>query len=192
MGIDEENIFGEVDNKKKKEFFLNLKKTNTKSMMIGDGMNDILSLSEADFGISFNAASQLNLVAADIIFIKEDLRLIYILLKLSKLTFVFIWINIFWAFFYNICLLPITSGAFHSFWDVEMSPTLSSFSMLCLGVVLFARPRLYLHISDLRNVLGALAGLVIALGARLLDVGSSAVGRATLLLTASGSERAHR
>jgi Cu+-exporting ATPase len=131
LGISEENIFGEVDNKKKKEFFLNLKKTNTKSMMIGDGMNDILSLSEADFGISFNAASQLNLVAADIIFIKEDLRLIFILLKLSKLTFIFIWINIFWAFFYNICLLPITSGAFHSFWNVEMSPTLSSFSMLC-------------------------------------------------------------
>ena len=53
--------------------------------MIGDGINDILSLSEADFGISFNAASQLNMVAADIIFIKEDLGLIIILMKLTLL-----------------------------------------------------------------------------------------------------------
>ena len=100
-------------------------------MMIGDGINDILSLSEADFGISFNAASQLNMVASDIIFIKEDLGLIIILLKLSNLTFIFIWLNVFWAFFYNICLLPITAGVFFSFWDIQMSPTVSSFSMLC-------------------------------------------------------------
>ena len=54
-------------------------------------MNDILSLSEADFGISFNTNSQLNLIASDIIFIKEDLSLI---LRTDYLTiFLQLWGN---------------------------------------------------------------------------------------------------
>ena len=151
LGIREENIYGEVDNKRKKDFFLNLKNSNQKSIMIGDGINDILSLSEADFGISFNAASQLNMVAADIIFIKEDLGLIIILMKLSRLTFIFIWLNVFWAFFYNICLLPISAGVFISFWDLEMSPTLSSFSMLCSSLFIILSSNT-LRLFDLRII----------------------------------------
>ena len=151
LGIREENIYGDVDNKRKKDFFLNLKNSNQKSIMIGDGINDILSLSEADFGISFNAASQLNMVAADIIFIKEDLGLIIILMKLSRLTFIFIWLNVFWAFFYNICLLPISAGVFISFWDLEMSPTLSSFSMLCSSLFIILSSNT-LRLFDLRII----------------------------------------
>ena len=104
--------------------------------MIGDGVNDILSLSEADFGISFNSNSQLNLIASDIIFVKQDLRLILSLLKLSKLTYIFIWINLFWACIYNLSMLPIASGLFHFFWKVEITPTGSSFSMLCSSLLI--------------------------------------------------------
>lgn len=134
LGIDSEKCFGSVDNFTKKEILNQLKfescNRNGKVMMIGDGVNDILSLSEADFGISFNSNSQLNLIASDFIFVKQDLTLILSLLKLSKLTYVFIWINIFWASIYNICMLPIASGFLHFFWEVELSPAASSFSML--------------------------------------------------------------
>ena len=70
------------------------------------------------------------------IFVKKDLRLLLSLLKLSKLTSIFIWINLFWAFVYNLCMLPIASGVFHFFWEIEMSPTASSFSMLCSSLLI--------------------------------------------------------
>jgi Cu+-exporting ATPase len=105
-------------------------------MMIGDGINDILSLSEADFGISFNANSQLNLIASDIIFIKNDLNLVPKLLKLSKYTHILLWTNIFWAFAYNLFMIPITAGVFHHFWSFEMSPTVSSLSMLSSSLLI--------------------------------------------------------
>ncbi len=122
---------------KKKKILQDLKNKNKNFvLMIGDGINDVLSLTEANYGISFNANSQLNLIASDIIFIKEDLRLILSLLKLSKLTFVFIWINIFWAFVYNIVMIPIVSGVFYKYSEFLMSPTISSLSMLCSSLLI--------------------------------------------------------
>lgn len=135
LGLEEGNCIGEADNRMKKEVLNELKKKHI-VLMIGDGVNDILSLSEADYGISFNANSQLNLVASDIIFVKEDLRLVLSLLKLSKFTYIFIWINIFWACIYNLLMLPIAAGAFYSVWSIEMSPTSSSLSMLCSSLLI--------------------------------------------------------
>ena len=51
--------------------------------MIGDGLNDILSLSEADFGVSFNANSNLNLISSDFVFLTKNLKLLYSLIKIS-------------------------------------------------------------------------------------------------------------
>lgn len=149
LNIKQTNCIGCADNIKKKEILNEIKYSNSskniqnfklsgnnKVLMIGDGVNDILSLSEADYGISFNSNSQLNLISSDIIFVKEDLRLILSLIKLSKLTYNFIWVNIFWACIYNICMLPIASGMFHSFWKVEITPTASSFSMFCSSLLI--------------------------------------------------------
>jgi Cu+-exporting ATPase len=134
LGIKGEDCFGQVDSQTKKEILQNLRKKG-KVLMIGDGINDILSLSEADFGISFNSTSHLNLVASDIIFVKQDLSLILSLIRLSKITYIFILMNIFWAFSYNLMMLPIAAGVFHSI-DFDMTPTSSSFSMLCSSMLI--------------------------------------------------------
>jgi len=136
LNIEKEKCLGNVSDFEKKSFLQTLKKNKKNVLMIGDGINDVLSISEADYGISFNANSQFNLVASDIIFMKEDLNLMLILLKISKLTYVFIWINIFWAFIYNIIMIPITAGIFYSFWDYLMSPTISSLAMLCSSLLI--------------------------------------------------------
>jgi P-type E1-E2 ATPase len=137
LQIKNENCIGGVSDFEKKQFLSDLKNNkNKKVLMIGDGINDVLSLSEADFGISFNSNSQFNLVASDIIFLKEDLNLLLKLMKISKFTFNFIWINIFWAFIYNIIMIPITSGIFYSFWDYLMSPTISSLAMLGSSILI--------------------------------------------------------
>lgn len=136
LQIEKEKCLGNVSDFGKKTFLQTLKQNKKNVLMIGDGINDVLSISEADYGISFNANSQFNLVASDIIFMKEDLNLILVLLQISKLTYVFIWINIFWAFIYNIFMIPITAGIFYSFWDYLMSPTVSSLAMLCSSLLI--------------------------------------------------------
>lgn len=137
LKIKDQNCLGGVSDKEKKEILNDLKVKNKKKvLMIGDGINDVLSISEADYGISFNSNSQFNLVASDVIFLNEDLNLVLKLIKISKLTFGFIWLNIFWAFIYNISMIPITAGIFYSFWDYLMSPTVSSFAMLCSSLLI--------------------------------------------------------
>lgn len=143
-------FYGEVNHTEKKEILQSLKNANKNLvLMVGDGINDVLSLTEANYGISFNANSQLNLVASDIIFIKEDLSLILSLLKLSKLTYIFIWINIFWAFIYNIFMIPIASGMFYGYSEFMMSPTVSSLSMLCSSLLIILTSNL-LRLFDIQ------------------------------------------
>ena len=70
--------------------------------MIGDGLNDILSLKEAGIGISINAKSELNLIASDVIIMSENLWKIPTLINLLTVANRIIYINLFWAFAYNI------------------------------------------------------------------------------------------
>jgi cation transport ATPase len=155
LGMNTENCIGDADNMKKKQFLNELRfKLGRKVLMIGDGINDILSLSEADFGISFNSNSHLNLVASDVIFVKLDLTSLITLMKLSKVTYIFIWLNIFWAFSYNLVMLPITAGVFHYWWKFDMSPTVSSFSMLCSSflILLTANMLKFINFSKIKNI----------------------------------------
>lgn len=70
-------------------------------MMIGDGLNDVLSIQEAGVGVSINAKSELNLMAADVIILNENLWNIAILFRLMRLSQRTIYINLIWAFSYN-------------------------------------------------------------------------------------------
>jgi Cu+-exporting ATPase len=73
-------------------------------MMIGDGLNDVLSLQEAGVGVSINAKSELNLLAADVIILNENLWKIVILFNLMNLANKVVYINLVWAFAYNIII----------------------------------------------------------------------------------------
>ncbi len=70
--------------------------------MIGDGLNDVLSLQEAGVGVSINAKSELNLMAADVIILNENLWKIVALFNLMNLAMRMVYINLVWAFSYNI------------------------------------------------------------------------------------------
>ena len=130
LKIKKENIYSEQSAQSKKEILISQKSKNDKIMMIGDGINDVLSLSTSDFGISFNANSQLNLISGDVTIIKEDLSLILVLFEISKYTSIFIYMNIFWAFFYNIIMIPFTTGFLQAYIDIEISPSVSSLMQL--------------------------------------------------------------
>lgn len=77
---------------------------------VGDGINDAAALSLANVSFAMNSGSTLAKSAGDLVLMKDDLNAIKYALKLSKKTFAIIKQNLFWAFFYNVCCIPIAAG----------------------------------------------------------------------------------
>lgn len=100
-----------------------------KVMFVGDGVNDSPSLKQADISISFFDGSDIAKEAVDAVLMKEDMMLIYRVLRISKLTFLNIKENLFWAFIYNIIFIPIAAGALYPKFAILLNPMYASIAM---------------------------------------------------------------
>lgn len=134
IGIKE--VIANVSPKDKSNKIKELKNKGFKVMMVGDGINDAPSLSLADIGVSLNSAIDIAVDSADVILMRNDLNSIYNLFDIGKKTLGNIKENLFWAFFYNVCMIPISCGLF-KFINITMNPmiaglamTLSSFTVI--------------------------------------------------------------
>lgn len=134
IGIKE--VIANVSPKDKSNKIKELKNKGFKVMMVGDGINDAPSLSLADIGVSLNSAIDIAVDSADVILMRNDLNSIYNLFDIGKKTLDNIKENLFWAFFYNVCMIPISCGLF-KFINITMNPmiaglamTLSSFTVI--------------------------------------------------------------
>ena len=103
-------------------------KENGLVMMCGDGINDSVSLVTADIGVAVGSGTDIAMDSSDVVLIQDDLEKIPELMRISKRTIRNIKQNLFWAFFYNICMLPIAMGLF-SFWGLTMNPMFASLAM---------------------------------------------------------------
>ena len=119
-----DEIIADVMPKEKEKYIQNLKKQG-KVMMIGDGINDAPSLVRADVGISISSATDIASNAADVILMNDNLLNIINLFIISKKTIFNIKENLFWAFLYNICMIPIAIGIT----PIQMNPMLASAAM---------------------------------------------------------------
>ena len=113
----------------KAQVIKDLKNQNKYVMMCGDGINDSPALATADIGISINSGTDIAMDSSDVILTKNNLVSILNLIKISKKTVGNIKQNLFWAFFYNILMIPIAMGLFARF-GISINPMIASLAMM--------------------------------------------------------------
>ena len=127
LGI--KRIIANVIPKEKSEVINKIKSEGKLVMMIGDGINDAPSLANATIGVSLNSATDIAADSASVLLLKDDLTKIVDLFNISKNTLRIIKQNLFWAFFYNICMIPIAIGILKPF-NIVLNPMIASLAMM--------------------------------------------------------------
>ena len=125
LGID--NVIAEVTPEVKNKVVKEKQDKGYKVMMVGDGINDAISLTAAHVGVSLNSGTDIAGDSAEVILIHNDLYDITTLFKISNKTMKIIKENLFWAFLYNMLMVPIAIGLVKG---ITISPALASLAMM--------------------------------------------------------------
>ncbi|MDO8555311.1 MAG: heavy metal translocating P-type ATPase [bacterium] len=124
-----ENIMAQVLPQDKALKIQELKKQGKKIAMVGDGINDAPALAQSDLGIAMGEGTDIAMESANITLMRGDLNLIRELTRFSKKTMSVVKQNLFWAFAYNVVLIPVAAGVLYPLFKITLNPVLAAGAM---------------------------------------------------------------
>lgn len=132
LGIDE--VHAQVLPEGKVDQLLQLRADNQIIAFVGDGINDAPALATADVGIAIGTGTDVAIEAASVVLMSDNLMGVATAVKLSRNTLKNIHQNLFWAFAYNIALVPIAAGVLYPSFGLLLSPVFAAGAMACSSV----------------------------------------------------------
>ncbi len=132
IGIDE--VIAEVLPQDKASEIIRLQKQGKRVAMVGDGINDAPALARADVGIAMGTGTDVAIESAGVTLLGGNILKLPQAVRLAKSTMRIIKQNLFWAFAYNVVLIPVAAGGLYPFTGLLLNPGLAAFAMAASSI----------------------------------------------------------